>query len=88
MQSLLADVDESIDHGLWGVLRAMQERAMLLREAATLARRRRHTARADQLESRARDCDNKTRAIRALLQDSSARGLDATAAPREDVSSG
>jgi two-component system chemotaxis response regulator CheB len=69
MQTLLAEGEESIDDGLWGVLRSMHERSLLLREAAALARGRNDVAKAEILERRAIDCDNKAQAIRVLLQD-------------------
>jgi two-component system chemotaxis response regulator CheB len=74
MQTLLADMDQSIDSSLWGVLRSLQERSILLRDAAGLARRRNDSSGAEMLERRARDCDDKSRTIRDLLQDPAALG--------------
>ncbi len=82
LQSLLADVDESIDRSLWNVLRTIQERAMLLREAAVLYRNTGEVAAAELLLSRAMDCDDKGRYIRALLEDPNSLGHDdGTTAP-------
>jgi two-component system chemotaxis response regulator CheB len=74
MQTLLADVDDSIDSSLGGVLRALQERSILLRAAAAHARQRNESADAERLERRARECDEKCRTIRNLLQEPTALG--------------
>jgi two-component system chemotaxis response regulator CheB len=76
MQALLGDIDNSIDSSLWGVLRALQERSILLREAAVFTRQRNNSSDAALLESRARECDQKIRSIRDLLQDPAALGHD------------
>lgn len=68
MQTLLAAEDESIDGGLWNVLRALQEQAMLLREAEAEARAA-NNPEAAELERRARDCERKRDVIQSLLQD-------------------
>jgi two-component system chemotaxis response regulator CheB len=87
LQSLLSDVDDSIDRGLWSVLRTMQERAMLLRKVAAQYRSKDDPAAAELLESRALDCDDKGRYIRALLEDPNSLGHDedALAAPLADL---
>jgi two-component system chemotaxis response regulator CheB len=72
MQALLADIDDSIDSSLAGVLRTLHERAILLGEAAALARKRNDSAGAEKLERRARECDDRSRTIRDLLQDPTA----------------
>jgi two-component system chemotaxis response regulator CheB len=77
MQSLLAEVDESIDSSLGGVLRTLHERSFLLREAAALARQRNDSIDAEKLERRAHECDQRSRTIRDLLQDPTALGHDA-----------
>jgi two-component system chemotaxis response regulator CheB len=71
-QALLAEVDESIDTNLWNVLRSMQERSMLLREAALRARERSEAVEAGKLESSAVECDEQAHVIRNLLQDANA----------------
>jgi two-component system, chemotaxis family, protein-glutamate methylesterase/glutaminase len=76
MQALLADIDDSIDSSLAGVLRTLHERSILLREAAALARKRNDSVYAEKLERRARQCDDRSRTIRNLLQDPSALGHD------------
>lgn len=76
MQALLADIDDSVDSSLAGVLRTLHERSLLLREAAALARQRNDSSDAEKLERRARDCDDRSRTIRHLLQDTTAFGLD------------
>jgi two-component system, chemotaxis family, protein-glutamate methylesterase/glutaminase len=81
VQSLLANVGEAVDSGLWSVLRTMQERSLLLREAAELARNRSDADAALMFDSRALDCEDKSRLIRALLQDSQASDHDVTEPP-------
>src|SRR5204863_4055598 len=39
LKSLLAEVNESIDNGLWDTMRAIEERIMLLRQMAAIALR-------------------------------------------------
>lgn len=50
MQALLAEIDDSIDSSLAGVLRTLHERSILLRAAAALARKRNDSAGAEKLE--------------------------------------
>lgn len=78
MQALLGDIDNSIDSSLWGVLRTLHERSILLRDAAVLARQRNDSPGAQLLERRAQECDDKKRSIRDLLQDPTALGRDAS----------
>lgn len=80
VQALLADIDDSIDSSLGGVLRTLQERSILLRDAAALARQRNDAAEAEKLEQRAHECDQRSRTIRDLLQDPTALGHDAAQA--------
>jgi len=49
MKALLADIDDSIDNSLADVFRTLQERSILLREAAALARQRNDSADAEVL---------------------------------------
>lgn len=76
MQALLADIDDSIDSSLAGVLRTLHERATLVREAAALARKRNDSPGAEKLERRAGECDDRSRTIRDLLQNPTALGHD------------
>jgi two-component system chemotaxis response regulator CheB len=69
MQTLLADADEAVDAGFWGVLRALQERCLLLRDAAALARERDALDDVTELLDRAADCERKADVIRGLLQE-------------------
>jgi two-component system chemotaxis response regulator CheB len=69
MQTLLAEVEGAVDEGLWGVLRALQERCLLLQDAAALARERNALGEVDELVDRAADCERKAQVIRSLLQD-------------------
>jgi two-component system, chemotaxis family, protein-glutamate methylesterase/glutaminase len=82
MLSLLADIDDSIDSSLSGVLRTLHERSILLREAAVHARQRNDADDAERLERRARECDHRSQAIRDLLQDPKALGHDASQSRR------
>jgi two-component system, chemotaxis family, protein-glutamate methylesterase/glutaminase len=85
MQALIGDIENSIDSSLWGVLRALQERSILLREAAQLARQRNDPSGAALLESRARECDEKILPIRNLLQDPPASGHDTSQAHKPSL---
>jgi two-component system chemotaxis response regulator CheB len=72
MQTLLAEVDEAVDEGLWGVLRALQERCLLLQDAAALAREHNALEDVGGFIDRVADCERKAQAIRALLQPAAA----------------
>lgn len=69
VRTLLADIDESIDDTLSGALRALQERSILLREAAELARHQDNLAEAEMLREGAAACETKSRVIRELIQE-------------------
>jgi two-component system chemotaxis response regulator CheB len=69
LETLLADVGESIDKGLWDSIRAIEERVLLLRQMAKLeAGRSRGEARG--LERLADDTEAKTQALKDLVMDS------------------
>jgi hypothetical protein len=63
----------------------LQERSILLRVAVALARHRNDLVDAERLERRARECDDKSRTIRGLLQDPSALGHERFASARIEV---
>jgi two-component system chemotaxis response regulator CheB len=69
MQTLLADIDDSVDNSLSRVLRTLQERSILLRSAAEFSRRKTDPIDAQALEKRAMECEARARIIRDMLQD-------------------
>lgn len=69
MKTLLAEVNEAIDDGLWATLRAIEERALLLRQMADLAKAKGDQAAVDDCELRAVDAETRSEAIRALVLD-------------------
>lgn len=74
MKTLLAEVNEAIDDGLWATLRAIEERALLLRQMADLAKAKGDQAAVDDCEARAVDAETRSEAIRALVLDADTFG--------------
>jgi two-component system chemotaxis response regulator CheB len=74
MQSLLADIDKSVDDELWNAMRAIQERAMLLRRAEMIARERNNTDQAEALAKRASEAEEKAWSIRGMIQSANTSG--------------
>jgi two-component system chemotaxis response regulator CheB len=74
MQSLLADIDHTIDEQLWSAMRAIQERALLLRRAEVAAREQGDHAEAGRLSRRAGEAEEKAWSIQSLIQDTFALG--------------
>lgn len=68
--SLLAEVNESIDTGLWDTLRAIEERIMLLEKMAEVAHRAGRTSEAGHCKAQAEDAKVRLEPIRALVLDS------------------
>ncbi|MBA2676199.1 chemotaxis protein CheB [Ramlibacter sp.] len=69
MQTLLAEVDTAIDKGLWATLRAIEERQLLLRHMAQVARQRGSEVRAVACEERASRLDNPVELVRRMVLD-------------------
>jgi two-component system chemotaxis response regulator CheB len=67
LQSLLVDVDEAIDVGLWDAIRAIEERALILREMEDLARQTGSAALADQQADEATTAEQRAQKIRDLV---------------------
>jgi two-component system chemotaxis response regulator CheB len=66
-ETLLDELRESIERGAWSLARALQERVMLTRELANLARQRDDTERAAHLDHEARTAEKHLRAVRETL---------------------
>lgn len=69
LQTLLAEVSESIDSGLWDTLRAIEERIMLLKQTADLAEAADRHKVAKRFRSQAEEAENKLKPIRDLVMD-------------------
>jgi two-component system chemotaxis response regulator CheB len=67
LQTLLADVNEEIDATLWGALRAIEERILLLREMEELARANEDTHTAQECAQQAEDTERGVQPIRELV---------------------
>jgi two-component system chemotaxis response regulator CheB len=82
LQTLLAEVNDEIDTTLWGALRAIEERILLLRELEQLARLREDTLVADQCAEQARSTEVHVQRIRELVMDHSLFGRISVARSR------
>jgi two-component system chemotaxis response regulator CheB len=67
LQTLLAGVNEEIDATLWGAVRAIEERILLLREMELLAKERQDTATAQQYAAQAQATAQHVQQIRELV---------------------
>jgi two-component system chemotaxis response regulator CheB len=74
--TLLAEVNESIDAGLWDTLRAIEERVMLLRQMAQLARANQRVTEADRCERQADQTEKRLQPLRELVLDPKFFGHD------------
>jgi two-component system chemotaxis response regulator CheB len=69
LQTLIAEVNESIDTGLWDTLRAVEERVMLLHQMADLAGRAGATQEAERLHAQAKETEERLQPLRELVLD-------------------
>jgi two-component system chemotaxis response regulator CheB len=69
VKTLLAEVNEAIDTGLWDAIRAVEERVLLLRQMGELARQHGDTADADSCERQAADAERHIKKLRDLVLD-------------------
>lgn len=76
LQTLLAEVNESIDTGLWDTLRAMEERVMLLKQTAELSRLGERHADSSRYAAQAADTELRLQPIRDLVMDAKFLGHD------------
>lgn len=70
LTSLIAEVNESIDKGLWGALRAGEERVMLMRQAAEVADAAGATHEAQRCQMHADQTEKRLEPLRVLVHDS------------------
>jgi two-component system chemotaxis response regulator CheB len=77
MKSLLAEVNESIDIGLWDTLRAIEERMMLLWQMANLAEKSNPSV-ARLYRQQAKETERRLKPLRELVLDPQFFGHDAT----------
>jgi two-component system chemotaxis response regulator CheB len=74
LESLLADMDEAIEDSLWNAIRALEERVMLIRQAA--AHQREAHGDGDELLSRAEEAQRRADLVRqAVLIEDGAQSL-------------
>jgi len=76
LKTLLAEVSESIDSGLWDTLRAIEERVMLLKQMADLAEFADRQDVAKRFRTQAEVAEHKLKPIRELVMDSKFFGHD------------
>jgi two-component system chemotaxis response regulator CheB len=69
MQTLLSEVNEAIDKGLWDTLRAIEERVLLLRQMEDIARRAGKAVEADRCKAQADDALKRLQPLRDLVLD-------------------
>jgi two-component system chemotaxis response regulator CheB len=67
LQTLLVDTDKAIDDSLWNAIRAIEERALILREMQELAVADGHNAVAEGLAREATDAEQRAQRIRDLV---------------------
>jgi two-component system chemotaxis response regulator CheB len=77
LQTLIAEVNEAIDTGLWDTLRAVEERVMLLHQMADLARSAGATMDADRMQAQAEEAEKRLQPLRELVLDPTFFGHDA-----------
>jgi two-component system chemotaxis response regulator CheB len=68
-RSLLTEVNESVDTGLWSTIRAIEERILILRQLAELADRNGNPDEAARLRARAAQAEEKCEPLRELVLD-------------------
>jgi two-component system chemotaxis response regulator CheB len=71
MKTLLEEVSEAIDNGLWDTIRAVEERILLLREMAEIAQEQGSNAEATACEGEAREAERRITAMREMVLDPS-----------------
>ncbi|WP_286790258.1 MULTISPECIES: chemotaxis protein CheB [unclassified Pseudomonas] len=76
MKTLIAEVNEAIDNGLWDTLRAVEERVVLLRQMAELADRAGSYDEAAQCRYQADESEKRLQPLRELVLDSGFFGHD------------
>lgn len=69
LKTLLFEVNQSIDKGLWDTLRAVEERILLLRQMGLLAEKSGRSAVAAQSAQDAADAESKLKSLRELVRD-------------------
>ena len=69
IKTLLEEVSEAIDNGLWATIRAVEERILLVREMGALARKRGAANEASACDLQAEEAEKRIQAIRELVLD-------------------
>ena len=84
IQTLLAEVNDAIDNGLWATIRAMEERLLLLRQLGALAGQRRSPGEMQDWKDQAAHLESRIESVRDLVLDPAMFGphsSDSAAAP-------
>jgi two-component system chemotaxis response regulator CheB len=76
MKTLITEVNEAIDTGLWDTLRAIEERVLLLRQMAELADKAGSSNEAKQYRHQADESEKRLKPLRELVLDPSFFGHD------------
>ena len=74
LKTLIAEIDDAIDKGLWGTLRALEERVMLLHQLQELALAAGSNANAAQFRAQADESEKRLQPLRDLVLDPSFLG--------------
>jgi two-component system chemotaxis response regulator CheB len=67
IKTLLTEVNEAVDTGLWDAIRAVEERVLLLRQLGELARKHMDAAEAESCERQAADAEHHIKKLRDLV---------------------
>jgi two-component system, chemotaxis family, protein-glutamate methylesterase/glutaminase len=67
LQTLLVDVDDAIDDSLWNAIRAIEERALVLREMEAMALSSNERATAKECATQAKDAELRAQRVRDLV---------------------
>jgi two-component system chemotaxis response regulator CheB len=79
LKTLIAEINNAIDNGLWATLRAVEERVMLLRQVQEQAQRSGATAEAIEWQRQADESEKRLQPLRALVLDPEFFGHEPTA---------
>lgn len=79
LQTLLSDINNTIDRGLWNTIRAIEERILLLQEMEQQARKRNDLTAAEQCAQQAHNTAQLVQQVREVVLDHGMLGHDPTA---------
>lgn len=79
LQTLLSDINDAIDRGLWNTIRAIEERILLLQEMEQQARKRNDLTAAEQCAQQAHNTAQRVQWVREVVLDHGMLGHDPAA---------